>query len=89
LSASWRPGLPPVHERKDNPFKHWKIGPDDWRNREKWDQYLEAAEEMLAETDVPESPWHLIAAKSKHYARMATTRIVAETLEKAVNGKKK
>ncbi len=78
-------------ERENNPYKRWKIGPDDWRNREKWDDYAAAAEEMFAETDTPESPWHLIPADSKHYARVETARIVADTLEAAVkqrNGKK-
>jgi len=71
-------------ERRDNPLKRWKIGPDDWRNREKWEEYLEAAEEMFAETDIPQSPWRFIAAEDKHFARIETARIVVEAMEKAV-----
>jgi len=71
-------------ERRDNPLKRWKIGPEDWRNREKWEEYLEAAEEMFAETDIPQSPWRFIAAEDKHFARIETARIVAEAMEKAV-----
>lgn len=71
-------------EREDDPFKDWKIGPDDWRNREKWDDYVEAAEEMFAETDTPQSPWRLISAEHKHYARIATLRQVVKRLEEAV-----
>src|SRR6266511_4178185 len=36
-------------EREKNPYKRWKIGPEDWRNREHWDEYVEAAEDMFAE----------------------------------------
>ena len=76
-------------EREDDPFKTWKIGPEDWRNREKWDDYVEAAEEMFAETDTPDAPWHLIAANDKHYARIATARIVVKRLEEAMKEKVK
>ena len=71
-------------ERESNPFKQWKIGPDDWRNREKWDAYLEAAEEMFEKTDTQHAPWQVIAAESKHYARVETATIVAENIEKAL-----
>ncbi len=75
-------------ERESNPFKRWKIGDDDWRNREKWDDYWRAAEEMIAETSIPESPWHVIPAESKHYARIETAKIVVNTLEQALEKKK-
>ncbi len=74
-------------EREDDPFKTWKIGPEDWRNREKWDDYVEAAEEMFAETSTPDSPWHIIAANNKHYARIETVRTVIKRLEEAVQVK--
>ena len=74
-------------EREDDPYKKWKISQEDWRNREKWDDYVEAAEEMFAETDTPEAPWHLIAAKDKHYARIQTAHTVVKRLEEAVKGK--
>ena len=73
-------------ERQHDPFKQWKISDDDWRNREKWNAYEEAAEEMLRETDVPDAPWSLIAAEDKYYARVATVRIAADRLEQALAG---
>ncbi|HEY3379257.1 MAG TPA: UDP-galactose-lipid carrier transferase [Armatimonadota bacterium] len=73
-------------EREHNPYKSWKITPEDWRNREKWDEYVEAAEEMFARTDCNAAPWHLIAAEDKHYARLETARIVAERIEQALQG---
>jgi polyphosphate kinase 2 (PPK2 family) len=71
-------------EREANPFKSWKIGPEDWRNREKWDKYVEAAEEMFRETHTDNAPWHLIAAENKPYARVTTVRIVADAIEQAL-----
>jgi len=74
-------------EREADPFKQWKIGPDDWRNREKWDQYLTAAEEMFEKTDTKKCPWHIVAAESKHYARVKTATIVVKALEDAVKSR--
>ncbi|MDO5627157.1 MAG: hypothetical protein Q4G43_02440 [Mobilicoccus sp.] len=52
--------------RKEN--KPWKLTDEDWRNREKWDVYVEAINEMLARTD--DSPWTIIAGNDKLYARV-------------------
>jgi len=71
-------------ERENDPFKDWKITPEDWRNREKWDDYAEAAEQMFTETDTLAAPWHIIAAEHKHYARVETARIVATRLQQAL-----
>ena len=75
------------HERENDPYKQWKISKDDWRNRDKWREYEEAANDMLYETDRPNSPWYLIPAEDKHYARIATARIVADNMEKSVADK--
>lgn len=71
-------------EREDNPFKRWKITPDDWRNRDKWDKYVVAAEEMFAETSTPGCPWHLIAGEHKWWARVEVAKTVAKRMEKAL-----
>jgi AMP-polyphosphate phosphotransferase len=71
-------------EREGDPFKEWKITPDDWRNRDKWDDYAKAAEDMFEKTDIPESPWHIIPAENKHFARVETAKIVAKRVEKAL-----
>lgn len=74
------------NEREEDPYKKWKITEDYWRNREKRSEYEEAANDMLRETDIPHTPWNLIAAEDKHYARIATARIVADAMEQAVSG---
>jgi polyphosphate kinase 2 (PPK2 family) len=68
--------------RRDDPLKVWKLTDEDWRNREKRPQYLEAIEQMLARTDTGWAPWHLIAANSKRYARVAVIETVIAEIER-------
>ncbi|WP_307256695.1 polyphosphate kinase 2 family protein [Oikeobacillus pervagus] len=74
-------------ERENNPLKNWKITDEDWRNREKWDQYQAAAEEMFAKTDVPSSPWFIIEGNDKRYARVRTLEIMVKYIEQYLNEK--
>jgi polyphosphate kinase 2 (PPK2 family) len=62
--------------RESDPLKHWKLTPDDWRNREKRTEYLKALDFAVEATDEKRARWNLIPANSKHYARVA----VLETL---------
>jgi len=64
------------NDRMNNPLKHWKLTPDDWRNREKRDEYLKALDFMVDSTDHRHAHWDLIAAEDKHFARVA----ILETL---------
>ncbi|MEI6521051.1 MAG: UDP-galactose-lipid carrier transferase [bacterium] len=68
-------------DRESNPLKQWKIGPDDWRNRDKWAEYEKAAEDMFKETNRPCAPWHIISAESKNYARLETCKILIDAIE--------
>ena len=47
-------------DRQNNPEKQWKITDEDWRNREKWDLYEEAINEMLQKTSTTYAPWHIL-----------------------------
>jgi polyphosphate kinase 2 (PPK2 family) len=67
--------------RAAEPLKRWKLTPDDWENRAKRSEYVEAIEEMLDRTDRPHARWHLIAAESKRYARVEVVRTVNEEIE--------
>lgn len=68
------------HERERVPHKRHKIGPEDWRNREKRDAYVEAVNDMVRRTDRPEAPWHLIPANSKRFARIEIMRRISDHL---------
>ena len=72
--------------RQANPAKQWKITDEDWRNREKWDLYEEAIDEMLAKTSTKNAPWYIIESNDKKYARIRTLKIIVDALEKACEG---
>ena len=68
-------------ERMENPAKQWKITDEDWRNREKWDQYEEAVNEMLVRTSTTYAPWIVVEGNSKYYARVKILETVVDALE--------
>ena len=70
-------------DRQNTPEKQWKITDEDWRNREKWDQYEEAVNEMLQKTNTTFAPWYILESNDKKYARIKALRIVVDTLKKA------
>lgn len=71
-------------ERLDDPFKRWKTGFEDYRNRARRKDYLEAMHDMFGKTDTRWAPWHVIDGNNRKSARIdALTRIV-EALEKHV-----
>jgi len=67
--------------REKDPLKTWKLTPDDWRNREKADEYRQAVEDMVARTSQELAPWHLVPAESKRYARVAVIETVIADIE--------
>ncbi|QKZ06214.1 polyphosphate:AMP phosphotransferase [Pseudomonas eucalypticola] len=69
--------------REKVPFKRFKITDDDWRNRDKWEQYREAVEDMVDRTSTEVAPWTLIEANDKRWARVKVLRTINEALEKA------
>ena len=68
-------------ERQDNPEKQWKITDEDWRNREKWDQYEDAVNEMLMRTSTDYAPWVVVEGNSKYYARVKVLQTVVDAIE--------
>ena len=72
-------------ERQNNPEKQWKITDEDWRNREKWDQYEMAVDEMLKKTSTTYAPWHILESVDKKYARIKALKIIIKELEKVVD----
>jgi polyphosphate kinase 2 (PPK2 family) len=71
-------------KRQEDPMKRWKMNEEDWRNRRKWDRYVEAAEEMFVRTSPPFAPWHVIPANFKWYARAKVLRTVCDRLAEAL-----
>ncbi|MCZ6634407.1 MAG: polyphosphate:AMP phosphotransferase, partial [bacterium] len=69
-------------DRQETPTKQWKIMEEDWRNREKWDVYKEAVDDMLWRTNTPYAPWTIVESNCKLYARIKTLKTVTRELEK-------
>ncbi|MCL2425349.1 MAG: polyphosphate:AMP phosphotransferase [Oscillospiraceae bacterium] len=74
-------------QRTNTPAKKWKITDEDWRNRDKWNQYLEAVDEMLLRTSTEHAPWTIVEAVDKLYARVKVIETVKERLESALKDK--
>ena len=69
-------------ERQSNPHKSWKITDEDWRNREKWDAYRVAVDELLLRTSTPQAPWHVIESNCKLHARVKAIETVIAAIER-------
>lgn len=67
-------------ERAADPYKHWKISEEDWRNRRKWKEHIEAAEEMFDQTSTKTAPWTLIEGEFKWHARVKTLKALVKKL---------
>ena len=72
------------HAREHDPLKQWKLTDEDWRNRSRRAEYERAVEDMLAQTDHPAAPWHVVPAESKAYARIRVIEIVIARVEGAL-----
>ena len=72
------------NDRMKNPEKQWKITDEDWRNREKWDSYVLAVNEMLEKTSTKDAPWIVVEGNSKWYARIKVLETVADAMEKKI-----
>jgi polyphosphate kinase 2 (PPK2 family) len=70
------------NNRQSDPLKQYKITDEDWRNREKWEQYESAVIEMLEKTNTTYAPWIVIESNNKRYARIKVLENVVKILEK-------
>jgi len=72
-------------ERQKNEYKKWKITDEDWRNREKWDLYKQAVDDMLFRTSTAYAPWTIIEGNCKMFARTKALETVIREIEKKVD----
>jgi len=70
--------------REETPHKRWKLSEEDWRNRERWDDYALAAHEMIQQTSVKDSPWVLVENENKSFGRIKVLKTVCEALERVL-----
>lgn len=69
-------------ERIDNPDKNWKFSAGDLHERQYWQQYQDAYEEMIRETATEHAPWYIVPADRKWFSRLLISDILVQTLEK-------
>ncbi|ENU90789.1 polyphosphate:AMP phosphotransferase [Acinetobacter vivianii] len=67
--------------REQTPHKRFKITEEDWRNRDKWDDYLKAAADMFERTDTDYAPWYVIATDDKYSARIQVLKAILQQLK--------
>jgi polyphosphate kinase 2 (PPK2 family) len=72
-------------DRQETPYKAWKLTDEDWRNRQKWDLYEEAVNDMLLKTSTLTAPWTIVEGNCKWYARVKALRTLVERLSKELN----
>lgn len=73
-------------DRKQKAYKRWKLTTEDWRNRSKWYAYEEAAHDMVKYTSTHLTPWELVSANDKNFARIKVLETFGDLLEKALEG---
>ncbi|WP_109806868.1 polyphosphate kinase 2 family protein [Sphingosinithalassobacter portus] len=73
-----------LRDRLSHPWKRWKTGLDDFRNRARRADYLDAYAEMFARTDTEKAPWIVIDGNNKKAARIAALTAIADRLEACV-----
>ena len=71
-------------EREKTRFKRFKITPEDWRNREKWDAYQTAAADMIERTNTAHAPWTLVESNDKYHARVKVLATLVRAIESAL-----
>ena len=84
LQVSFDEQLRRFRDRERDPFRQYKLTPEDWRNRAKWSAYAAAVEEMLAFTSTPAAPWTVVEADDKFHARVKVLSTINDALERAL-----
>ena len=84
LAISAEEQLRRFRDREQTRFKRFKITPDDWRNRQRWEEYERAVCAMVDRTSTEIAPWTLVEANNKYFARIKVLRTVCERLKAAL-----
>lgn len=89
LAISKEEQLKRFEEREKIGFKRFKITDEDWRNREKWDEYQTAVCDMIDRTSTEIAPWTLVEANNKYFARIKVLQTLCRQIEAALAVKEK
>jgi len=81
LHISKEEQLERFRQRLDDPARNWKISESDYKERELWDNYTKAFEDVFAETSTRHAPWYIIPSNHKWFRNLAVSQIIAATME--------
>lgn len=70
--------------RAESPLKSWKLTEEDWRNRDRWQAYERAVNDMVERTSTRSAPWSLVEGNDKRYARVRVIQEVCDALERGL-----
>lgn len=82
LAISKEEQLRRFKEREEIGYKRFKITDEDWRNRDKWDQYVHAVNDMVERTSTSDAPWTLVESNDKYHARIKVLKTLVKALER-------
>ena len=85
LAIDKKEQLKRFESRKETPHKQFKLTDEDWRNRDKWSDYVQSAADMLARTDTEATPWCIVATNDKRQARLRVLNHAIEQLSAALS----
>jgi polyphosphate kinase 2 (PPK2 family) len=74
--------------REQTPHKRWKLTEEDWRNRERWDDYERAVNDIVEHTSTHTAPWVLVEGNDKRYSRIKVISTFCDRLETMLGDKK-
>ena len=69
-------------EREEDPEAAWKLNPNDWKERDLWDEYTDAYEDAISKTAAPAAPWIIVPANAKWYRNLVVAESIVETLRR-------
>ena len=72
-------------EREESPDTAWKLNPNDWKERDHWDEYTEAYEDAISKTAAPHAPWTVVPANAKWYRNL----VIADSIVEALKSRRK
>ncbi len=84
LQISSEEQLRRFNDRQDTPDKRWKITDEDWRNREKWNEYRLAVSAMIEQTSTTHAPWTIVEANDKYHARIKVLQAAVAAIRKGL-----
>ena len=85
LQVSHDEQLRRFNKREQDPLRRWKLTEEDWRNRDKIDQYNDAVEDMFDQTDHRLAPWHVVSGEQKRWSRVQVIETLIERIEHGVD----